>query len=553
MGTREERHFFSLTSLQIGDLQSYLSRLTLFLVPKSKRFLILVDNRPWLDKLDARVTHLWQFMVTKSRLSPFANTRGRRKKKGESVKELELSNQYKWYSLIDAAVHQNKILFPVKKLKDSFLLHDELHHILYGFIVFEVEWAHVRGINYCNELQTDTSIAMEVRWMKRWEFDSIDQASNFVYLWYECSTSSDRSLLQDYLDSLCNAGDIFYDAKDELSTSSNAETKNTQIEGLNEISQQTSGTCKRRKFTRMDSEIVSTPSNFDPAIYKDVFIVFRFSDHDLPFNLKNVIMSDLRLLRLLEYGLPSWVIFLQSYPVFCKIYRPWMCPMARILYVIISTITVLIGFYDLYKNVPVLKATALRLFGPFSDWMENWEMVSRIQYLGTMLFLQNFEKAIRWFLMVTRGIRSVLSVLTKPFAGPLLDLLELMSPLWNLCVDFGEDVGSVIYSILGSLQCICGFILDAIIWPFWFIATGIIYPLFWLTWEILATPGRLVITISSLLGVLVIRLYFLVRDFWSSLSVLLQFASATEVTIGGAYQEASMWKSLWNDIFSQHL
>jgi hypothetical protein len=91
--------------------------------------------------------------IYQSRLSPFAITRGRRKKKGESVKVLELSNHYKWYSLIDAAVQQKKILFPVKKLKDSFLLHDELHHILYGFIVFEVEWAHVRGINYLNELQ----------------------------------------------------------------------------------------------------------------------------------------------------------------------------------------------------------------------------------------------------------------------------------------------------------------------------------------------------------------------------------------------------------------
>ncbi|KAJ1701523.1 hypothetical protein LUZ63_001302 [Rhynchospora breviuscula] len=551
MGTTEERHFFPLTSLQIGDLQSYLSRLTLFLVPKGKKFLILVDNRPWLDKLDARATHFWQFMVTKSRLSPFANTRGRKKKNGESVKVLDLSNEYKWYTLIDAAVRQKKILFPVEKLKDSFLLHDELHHILYGFIVFEVEWAHVRGMNYLNELQTDTSMAMEVRWMKRWEFDSIEQASNFVFFWYKSNASSDRKLLQEYLDSLCNTGDIFYDAEEELSTSSDVEMENTQIEGLKDISQSTSGAGKRREFTRMNSEIVSAPSNFEPAIYKDVFIVFRFSDHDLPFNMKNVIMADLRLLRLLEYGLPSWAMFLQSYPVFCKIYRPWMCPMARVLYVMISTVTVLIGFYDLYKNVPVLKATALHLFGPFSDWMENWEMVSRIQYLGTMLFLQNFEKAVRWFLVVTRGIRSVLSILTKPFAGPFLELMQFLSPLWNLCMDFGEDVLSVAFSILGSLLGICAFILDVLIWPFWFLATGIVYPMLWLTWEIVATPARVVFTISGLLGVFVVRLYYLIRESWSSLSVLLQFASATEVTIGGAYQEASMWKSLWNDIFSQ--
>lgn len=60
---------------------------------------------------------------------------------------------YRWFSVIDAALYQKKALIPVKKLKDSFLLNKELHHTLYGFIVFEVEWAHVRGINYLNELQ----------------------------------------------------------------------------------------------------------------------------------------------------------------------------------------------------------------------------------------------------------------------------------------------------------------------------------------------------------------------------------------------------------------
>lgn len=63
--TRNSNIPFQYNHLFFRDLQSYLSRLTLFLVPKSKKFLILVDNRPWLDKLDARVTHLWQFMVTK--------------------------------------------------------------------------------------------------------------------------------------------------------------------------------------------------------------------------------------------------------------------------------------------------------------------------------------------------------------------------------------------------------------------------------------------------------------------------------------------------------
>lgn len=50
---------------------------------------------------------------------------------------------YRWFSLIDAAKWQEKSLFHVL----DFCKH------LHGFIVFEVAWKDVRGINYLNELQ----------------------------------------------------------------------------------------------------------------------------------------------------------------------------------------------------------------------------------------------------------------------------------------------------------------------------------------------------------------------------------------------------------------
>lgn len=41
----------------------------------------------------------------------------------------------------------------MKNLRNSLFLSNELHRTLYGFIVFEVSWTNVRGINYLNELQ----------------------------------------------------------------------------------------------------------------------------------------------------------------------------------------------------------------------------------------------------------------------------------------------------------------------------------------------------------------------------------------------------------------
>jgi hypothetical protein len=217
------------------------------------------------------------------------------------------------------------------------------------------------------------------------------------------------------------------------------------------------------------SDNESVQQLLEPCTYKDVLICFRFNDHDLPIRLKEVILPDVRLLTLLEYGLPSWVIFLQSYPVFCKIYHPWMCPLARALYVLMSVVTVLIGFYDLYKNVPMLKATASRLFGPLFDWIETWEMISRLKYLGTTLFLHNFQQAFTWSLKIVNAAKSALGVLTKPILGPLVEVFEFTLPVWNL---FAETVGNLSSILMISLETSWSVVISMvqlIVWPFWFV------------------------------------------------------------------------------------
>lgn len=104
-------------------------------------------------------------------MSPFANSRGKKKKKmtGEdselpapSKSNLDKSKKFKkWLSLTDAAMLSRKrALLPVKKLRNSLILNSKLHRTLYGFIVFEVAWSSVRGINYFNELQVATCYAV---------------------------------------------------------------------------------------------------------------------------------------------------------------------------------------------------------------------------------------------------------------------------------------------------------------------------------------------------------------------------------------------------------
>lgn len=519
----------------------------------------------------------------------------------------KLKNLKKWFALIDLAeLSRKRALLPVKKLKNSLTLNSKLHGTLRGLIIFEVEWSNVRGINYLNELQTDTSLAIETKCVKRWEFDNIEQAARSIGSWFPGSIQEELHL-KDYLDSV--VGDVFYDAEenfpkasisgaDEISCNENMcyEDQTTSCMGNNSFSlyspnmedvcslQKTppppDGPYKRRKVMNPDSdgvdlyqseihsECVDSPlrshtsytSDCEDAIeatqYKDILILFRFNDRDLPFELREIITSNLRLLTLLEAGLPSWVIFLQSYPVFCRLYRPWMCPLARTLYVMVSLITVLIGFYDLYKNVPVLKATAARLCGPLFDWIETWEMVTRIKYLGTMLFLQNFEKAVMWSLMVSRTMRSFVSVLTQPMVGPVMDLLDLLFPFWNMCVEIVGSLISAISLIIASsfnlMEDLVGFVLTPlwfILSAIWNIAIFIIYPIFQLIWEILYAPLRLLLGLANFIIFICASAYGLILDLWLFVSGIFKVASTAEATV--STMEISMWRALWDDLGSQ--
>lgn len=80
------------------------------------------------------------------RKSPFRNTKTLLRSRSLEYKRHSKSsnkNLNKWFSVIDTTRWREKRPF-------SFL---DLSKILYGFIVFEVAWKDVCGINYLNELQ----------------------------------------------------------------------------------------------------------------------------------------------------------------------------------------------------------------------------------------------------------------------------------------------------------------------------------------------------------------------------------------------------------------
>lgn len=88
-----------------------------------------------------------------------------------------------------------------------------------------------------------------------------------------------------------------------------------------------------------------------------------------------------------------------------------------------------------------------------------------------------------------------------------------------------------------------------IIFLFCITATSVIYPVIWVFWEILVSPFRMVLAIASVFTTIFSRTYYILRETWLSIVLMFQFGTSSEAALS-AY-EPSMWRSLWNDLFSQ--
>ena len=146
----------------------------------------------WIKPLsEGQIKNIWQHVVRKvlkennqhDQVLEIMNVL--EKKEGKEVSsQPSISKPKKLFSVIVAVASSRKrVLLPKKNIRNSLQFSSELHRTIHGFIVFEVAWNNVRGINYFNDLHTDTSLAIEAKLMKRWEFDNIAQAARlYVFM-----------------------------------------------------------------------------------------------------------------------------------------------------------------------------------------------------------------------------------------------------------------------------------------------------------------------------------------------------------------------------------
>lgn len=82
---------------------------------------------------------------------------------------------------------------------------------------------------------------------------------------------------------------------------------------------------------------------------------FRFDDPFMPYVLREVVHcpEHTHLLRLCEAGLPAWAIFM---PQYTGLYRRSMRIIVAAVLLLLSCVSMLLGFYDLYRRIPAVRA-----------------------------------------------------------------------------------------------------------------------------------------------------------------------------------------------------
>lgn len=213
-------------------------------------------------------------------------------------------------------------------------------------------------------------------------------------------------------------------------------------------------------------------------------LIVRFNDHRVSDALRLLISGDERLLKLYESGLPAWAMFLPQFGIW---YRPWLRYLTWFLFYLFSVVSLLAGFYDLYKSLPGLQTFLQSIASSFwlppssiFEWLEGHTQI-RMSLLLTYLF----------------GKSDLFVALMRRLAPALHVLRPAVKPLWNAMMPLSEIVkctGSQLMSIIQvGLAPLTAFFSEI-----WMLLSGIAMPFLGVVRELYFWCSRLAQQVTAI-------------------------------------------------------
>ncbi|EXB99132.1 hypothetical protein L484_007040 [Morus notabilis] len=90
-----------------------------------------------------------------------------------------------------------------------------------------------------------------------------------------------------------------------------------------------------------------------------------------------------------------------------------------------------------------------------------------------MLFLQNLGKAVKVFLSITRAIKLLVSLITKPLMYPVKKMVNCLMPLWSLFTVAAKEFHNIRSAMLEFFCGVVSFLFDVFILPLKVLFTSI--------------------------------------------------------------------------------
>ncbi|CAL5219001.1 g756 [Coccomyxa viridis] len=224
---------------------------------------------------------------------------------------------------------------------------------------------------------------------------------------------------------------------------------------------ESNGYAEPQKQTLLGDPLIwPSPSSWTvpSRAYEYRTVSFNFSDPRVPQILQHPIQSNERLLKLYESGLPAWAIYM---PLYRLPYRPWMRKATYCLFILISVFSLVVGYYDIIKNVPLFRKALSSIVGSLSlpsaailEWLDSHVQV-RMSILFAYMFgkSQLFAQLLTWLAQTWAPVWAALDPLFLVLGPPLLTVTKLLrttgAALSLVARDWGAFLGSAVSGTFG--------------------------------------------------------------------------------------------------------
>jgi hypothetical protein len=189
-----------------------------------------------------------------------------------------------------------------------------------------------------------------------------------------------------------------------------------------------------------------------------------FDDPILPYRMREVIVmkENKPLLRHYEASLPSWAVVMATYGY----YRPSFRKFQYWFMIIISLISMMIGFFDLYKNLPIIKPFFINYMESIWNWLEDHVILRMTFFMGYLFSQTSITAKLAIYLMqlpffnflwfIWEYLIIFLNMLTLPFFM-LSAVFKFIFQIFKFLIVFPQaPILSLLYSVKWLFQWLIG-------------------------------------------------------------------------------------------------